>query len=406
MTQNSIIQTNGRTYLTPQGPTAVICIDGLDPAYGDAAISRGMAPYLAKLTELGLRFTAQASMPTFINTNNASIVTGVAPDVHGIVGNYLFDAATRADVMMNDARFLRAPTLMAALQDAGVSVGFVTAKAKLLHLLSAGLDPSRTKTIAIETQSNSEGGDPINIYSAEASLAVLDAGLKLFRNSRSEFLYLSTTDYVQHAHGPDAPEALAFVAAIDQRLAALDEAGVRLMVTADHGMNAKTDVTGAPNVIYLCDVLSDLAPAPHVVLPITDPYVRHHGALGSFAQVYCDESQVSCIHDRLCSIAGIDGVLLREEAAETLELPRDRIGDLVVLGARDMVLGKRATDHDLSDLAGPLRSHGGKHEQAVPSFSNRPLGPTFSADGLRNFDAFHVALNCLRDRQSGGPDVI
>jgi hypothetical protein len=69
--------------------------------------------------------------PSFTNPNNLSIVTGAPPSVHGICGNYLFDTASNTEVMMNDPKWLRAPTLLAALADAGFSVAVVTAKDKL-----------------------------------------------------------------------------------------------------------------------------------------------------------------------------------------------------------------------------------------------------------------------------------
>ena len=75
---------------------------------------------------------------------------------------------------------------------------------------------------------------------------------------------------------------------LDRYLAALDAQGATVVVTADHGMNAKTDAFGRPNIVFLQDVLDHAygAGTTRVILPITDPYVVHHGALGSFATVY------------------------------------------------------------------------------------------------------------------------
>ena len=83
----------------------------------------------------GTALVADCVVPSFTNPNNLSIVTGAPPSVHGICGNYLYDTATGTEVMMNDPKWLRAPTLLAALADAGQSVAVVTAKDKLRALL-------------------------------------------------------------------------------------------------------------------------------------------------------------------------------------------------------------------------------------------------------------------------------
>ena len=44
-------------------------------------------------------------------------------------------------------------------------------------------------------------GQPLpDMYSAQLSLFVLDAGIKLLEERRPDILYLSLTDFIQHAH--------------------------------------------------------------------------------------------------------------------------------------------------------------------------------------------------------------
>ena len=57
-------------------------------------------------------------MPSFTNPNNLSIVTGAPPSVHGICGNYFWDRDAGAEVMMNDPKYLRAGTILAAFAEA------------------------------------------------------------------------------------------------------------------------------------------------------------------------------------------------------------------------------------------------------------------------------------------------
>jgi phosphonoacetate hydrolase len=148
-------------------------------------------------------------------------------------------------------------------------------------------------------------------------------------------------------------------------------------------------------VIYLQDLLDRWygKGRTRVILPITDPYVVHHGALGSFATAYLEAGIApSEVLDRLSALAGVELALSREAAAERFELPGDRLGDVVVVSTRHKVLGTSVERHDLSQLKEPLRSHGGLSEQKVPLIANRRL-PLDPGRRLRNFDAFDLALN-------------
>jgi phosphonoacetate hydrolase len=221
-------------------------------------------------------------------------------------------------------------------------------------------------------------------------------------------MYLSTTDYVQHKHAPGDPDANRFYAMLDGYTARLDELGAVVALTADHGMNAKTKLDASPNVIFLQDLLDEwLGPdtsasqgearrsssRARVILPITDPYVVHHGALGSFATIYLPADVVSDVAARLRDLVGIEVVLTRDEAAVRFELPADRIGDLVVVSERSVVLGTSRSRHDLSQLELPLRSHGGLSEQRVPIILNRRIAGLDVNRRWRNFDVFDLALN-------------
>jgi phosphonoacetate hydrolase len=132
-----------------------------------------------------------------------------------------------------------------------------------------------------------------------------------------------------------------------------------------------------------------------VILPITDPYVAHHGALGSFATIYLPESaDRSAVVKDLAALDGVELAITREEACVRFELPPDRIGDIVVISTRHKVIGTSRVRHDLSGLTEPLRSHGGLTEQVVPMIVNRKLSLP-AGRRLRNFDVFDVALNLV-----------
>jgi phosphonoacetate hydrolase len=398
MSQNKYAVTlNGARYRWPDRPLVVVCVDGSEPAYIPEAIRAGVAPFLARLGANGTVLDADCVIPSFTNPNNLSIVTGAPPAVHGICGNYFFDRDAGTEVMMNDPKYLRCGTLLAAFADAGAKVAVVTAKDKLRTLLGHKLKGTCFSAEKADAATVALVGMPVpSVYSAELSEFVFAAGVKLMERDRPDLMYLSTTDYVQHKAAPGAPAANAFYAMMDRYLARLDALGCTIALTADHGMNAKHRADGSPDVIYLQDVLDGWlgAGSARVILPITDPYVVHHGALGSFATVYVDAD----VRRKIAELQGVEVVLTREEAAKRFELPPERIGDLVVVSTRHVVIGTSKARHDLSGLTEPLRSHGGISEQKVPLLFNRKLRGLPAQRRLRNFDIFDLALNHVEEK--------
>ncbi|MFZ6863806.1 phosphonoacetate hydrolase [Undibacterium sp. Ji67W] len=404
------ISVNGRNYQWMQQPVVIVCIDGCEQEYINQAIQAGVAPFFKKMGEQGTVLMGDCVVPSFTNPNNLSIVTGVPPSVHGICGNYFLDTETNTEVMMNDAKYLRAETVLSAFSKAGAKLAVVTAKDKLRSLLGHHMQGICFSAEKADQATLSENGienvlklvemDLPSVYSAELSEFVFAAGVKLLEKERPDLMYLSTTDYIQHKYAPGTPGANAFYAMMDHYLSLLDSLGAVIAVTADHGMNAKTDACGNANVIYLQDQMDTHfgAGSTRVILPITDPYVVHHGALGSYATIYInDQSQADHILLHLHRMQDLEAVLTRSEASARFELPEDRIGDLVVVSQRLVVLGTSRHRHDLSELKLPLRSHGGISEQAVPVMLNRKTKALPDNHRLRNFDVLHLALNLVEN---------
>jgi phosphonoacetate hydrolase len=406
------VEVNGRSYRLPVKPTVVVCVDGCEYDYLEAAVNAGVAPFIGKMLRDGAAFKGDCVIPSFTNPNNLSIVCGVPPSVHGICGNYFWDPQANdgkgAEVMMNDPAYLRAPTLLAAAADAGAAVAVVTAKDKLRRLLGnkmKGICFSAEKADKVTLDENGIDevlglvGLPVpDVYSADLSEFVFAAGVRLAQTRKLDMMYLSTTDYIQHKWAPGTEGANAFYAMMDGYLAQLDALGWVIGLTADHGMNAKHDPqTGEPNVIYLQDVMDEWlgARAARVILPITDPYVVHHGALGSFATIYLPpDANARQVIERLGGLKDIEVVLDNQAACERFELPNDRVGDIVVVSKKNTALGTRRDEHDLSGLTVPLRSHGGISEQVVPLIFNRRIDEArVAGNRLRNFDVFDLALN-------------
>lgn len=405
---STAVTANDRSYPAPKTCAIAICLDGCEPAYLDVAIAEGLMPTLKRIRDTGTDRLAHSVIPSFTNPNNLSIATGRPPSVHGICGNYLYEPETGKEVMMNDVRFLRAPTLFSKFYDAGARVAVITAKDKLRALLGAGLRFDEDRAICFSSEKSDQAtmaengiedasawlGMPVpEVYSADLSEFVFAAGVKLLKDWQPDVMYLSTTDYIQHKFAPDQQGAKDFYVMFDRYLAQLDALGAAIVVTADHGMKPKHNAVGEPNVVYVQDVLDDWLgkAAARVILPITDPYVVHHGALGAFATAYLPEgADRADIMARLAEIPGIILVIDKAEAVRRFELPADRIGDIVMISGETMTIGTSAHRHDLAALKEPLRSHGGLTEQEVPFIVNRVLDVP-DAPKLRNFDAFYYA---------------
>jgi phosphonoacetate hydrolase len=399
---------NGKTYQPAAKPIVVICIDGSADEYLDITSAHNRMPNLKAMTVNGYRGMVRGALPSFTNVNNSSIVTGVSPAVHGISGNFFYNAAIDQEVMMNSSEYLRAETLLAAAANAGRKVGVVTAKEKLRDILSFKLNGiafsaekanlAKIETHGIENAEEVIGFPTPAIYSADASLFVLRAGVALIEKGMADFLYLSLTDYMQHTYAPEAEESLAFYEAMDAEIGKMIALGAVVGATADHGMNAKVKQDGTPNVLFVEDMLeAQFGEGFRVICPITDPYVKHHGALGSYVVVHVpDTSKINEIKNWLTIQPGITEVYDRATAVRVLEQPEDRIGDLVVLSGRDVVVGRKPQYHDLSALDGTLRSHGGRYEEMVPMIISHPLNAAYrmkAAGDPRNFDIFDFTVN-------------
>jgi phosphonoacetate hydrolase len=400
-----MISVNNRTYQLSSRPVVGICLDGTAPDYLTAA--RDQMPRLAEIQRKGSFGLVHSAIPSFTNPNNIAMVTGVPSSQNGICGNFYYDREQDQEVMMNDPRYLCCPTILAAFSQTGHSVAAITAKDKLRRLLGENLQGI---CFSIENSADAKledgqlsvaemmGRPAPGIYDPDISVYCIEAGLRLLQKQKVDLLYLSTTDFVQHKYKPGSPEANAFYAKVDVLLGELDRLGAVVGVTADHGMNDKVRQDGTPNVQFLETILlqnglSDV----RVILPITDPYVVHHGALGSYATIYLQPAQVDQATKILQGMEGIELVLPRGQAAARFHLPPDRIGELVVLADQTTVLGRRPEWHDLSVVQSGLRSHGGLHEQQVPFAINCRLKKDYrlrlESGEANNYDLFDFLFN-------------
>jgi len=396
-------------------PVAVVCIDGGDPAYLRQFLAEGTVPNMARFIREGFGAVADGSMPSFTCPNNMSIITGTPTARHGISGNFYLDTATWKPVVMTGPELLRGDTIIARFAEAGAKVVSITAKDKLRKQLGKGLDVTRGHvsfssefvercTMAengIENVLELVGMAKPDMYSMELSLLVLEAGVRLLEARRPDLLYLSLTDWVQHKWSPEEADARRFYQKLDDcfgRLAALD---ATVALTADHGMNDKSNAAGEPNVIWLQDILDARFGEGEttVICPITDAFVAHHGALGGFVRVW--SRGLVTARQIIEHIAGIDGIemaLDKATACRMFDMPPDREGDVAVVARQDVCIGTSAKNHDLTGLEGHrLRTHGGVSEAKVPFIVNRPLNDEYkmraASTTLKSYEIFDFAIN-------------
>lgn len=409
------IELNGIVYRWPARPIVVVCIDGGDPAYFDAALASGVIPTISRFMREGFYTVADGTVPSFTCPNNMSLITGAPASVHGISGNFYLNDRNEA-VVMTGPELLRSKTILACYADAGARVVSITAKDKLRKQLGKDLDLSRgnicfSSELASMCSFEENGIDGVielvgmpqpDIYSMDLSLFVLEAGIKLFERQRPDLMYLSLTDYIQHKHAPGDPVAQEFYRRIDDAFGRLAAMGATLGLTADHGMNDKCHADGSPNVVFLQDILDHTfgRGATRVICPITDAFVKHHGALGGFVRVWIRSAMVTAqsVINVAAAVPGVEMALSRQQACTRFDLPEDREADVVVIGDARTVIGASQSDHDLTLLAGTrLRSHGALAEAKVPFVLNRPLNRPYlslaAAAPLKSYQMFDFVIN-------------
>jgi len=413
--RKAFVDVNGVKYRWPRRPVAVVCIDGGDPAYLRQFLAEGSIPNIARFMKQGFSVIAEGTMPSFTCPNNMSIITGTPASRHGISGNYYLDVKTGEAIVMTGPELLRGDTILARFADAGARVVSITAKDKLRKQLGKNLDVSRgnisfssesagicsMKENGIENVLEFVGMPQPGMYSMELSWFVLEAGIKLLEKNRPDLLYLSLTDWVQHKYAPEEAEAKRFYRYLDKCFGRLADLGALVALTADHGMNDKSNAAGKPNVIWLQDVL-DAAFGKgdtRVICPITDAFVGHHGALGGFVRVWCTgKATPRQVMSVIKGLDGIESVLDKETACRVHELPPDREADVVVISESTVCIGGAEAAHDLKGLEGHrLRTHGGVAEAKVPFILSAPLNDEYKlkagAATLKSYQIFEYALN-------------
>ena len=356
--------------------TLVICLDGCGPDY----LERSETPCLDDLGRRGFQKIVSSMIPSVTNVNNVSICTGAFPEAHGITTNFYFDRDSRQGDYMESADFILAKTMHERAGALGMRTAMLTSKRKLRLLLDRGADVCFSAEDA-PAEAVAAVGPPPPIYSIEVNPWVLRACAWVMREVGPQMIYCSTTDFAMHKFAPEEAESQRHMRELDRAVGdiATDNPDVDICITADHGMLRKTRTVDLGRFLKKQGIEADVLPI------IKDRYVQHHQNRGGAVYVYLrDPSAMGDATAALAAAPGVEEVYAKADAASEFHLHSDRIGDLFVLGAADVVFGELETIEEESEL----RSHGSRHESRVPVICSSP-----SADPAR----YEYNMDIVRD---------
>lgn len=339
----------------------LVCLDGCGPEY----LASADVPNIEEIGDGGLHGNGSSVIPSVTNVNNVSIITGRFPRDHGITTNYCYDRESGRFEYMESADHLLAETVLERAKSVGLSTALLTSKLKLLNLLKGGADTAFSAEEPPREYRELLGAPPA-IYSMEINIWLFRAAHELISRESPDVIYLSTTDYVMHMHGPEEEASHRHLEGIDRWLGAIRalEPQREVYITADHGMNRKTKAFDPGRFLDGEGIDAEVVPI------IKDRYVAHHRNLGGAAYIYLasgDGGQRDAAREALREREEVEEVHTAGEAAAKFGLLASRIGDLMILAPQDTVYGSlQGLVEDVD-----IRSHGSRHESAVPIIASR-----------------------------------
>jgi phosphonoacetate hydrolase len=333
-------------------------IDGFGMDYYDL----NQLPVLKSMGRHGLFHRASAVYPTVTNTNNVSICCGAWPSDHGITGNSYFDEKSGAADYMENAEFIRIPTLLERAAERGIPSALLTCKNKTIRLLSKG------SSIAVAAEDAPADfidryGKPAHIYSREINYWLWEVAADILRRREDiKLVYVHTTDYPMHMWSPLQAESKEHMSRLDELIGQARDAApdAAFLITADHGMNYKKRCW---DLYRACAERG--TPVRFALSAEKDRYVKHHRTFGGAAWVWLNSpADELVVAETIAALEGVEEVLTKADAARRFHLMPARIGDLAVIGDRDTVFGELESARE--ELEPTYRSHGSLHESGVP----------------------------------------
>ncbi|MBC1181543.1 alkaline phosphatase family protein [Brevundimonas sp. WCHBH090558] len=340
----------------------LVSIDGFSPDY----LGKGQTPVLDGLVAGGAVGSMRPSFPSVTFPNHYTLVTGLHPDHHGVVGNRFTDAQLGAFTMASkESGFWdQGEPIWVTAEKAGVRTGtmFWPGSEVEIH----GVRPSQWAPF-----DQAMPGDT----RVDRLLSWLD--LPLDQRPKLETLYFDIVDTAGHRNGPDAPETRAAAASVDASMGRLIE-GLKarglydrtmLVVVSDHGMAA----TSPDRVVWIDDIIDPAAlkigyggavltadPAPGREAEVQQKLVGRHPhmecwnkadvpaqlAYGSNPRV----AQIVCLVETGWLTATRDRPVTRAGGAHGYDNQAPEMAAIFIAHGPGVVAGRRLTDLDSVDV--------------------------------------------------------
>lgn len=242
-------------------PVLMVSIDGLRANDVLQAKQRGLnLPALSAFLHEGSYATGVTGVtPTVTYPSHTTLVTGVAPAVHGIYSNYAFDPEWKNDHGWNwYAQDIHVTTLWQAVHDKGgktaslmwpVSVG-APIDYNLPELWRSGADDDRKLLRAVSTPGLLDEADQalgvypqVKSYTAEDDARRAEYAAWIWQHKHPQLLtlHLNSLDSVEHEYGPGSAQANADLTRLDQVIGQLRRAVTQndphtvVVIVSDHG---------------------------------------------------------------------------------------------------------------------------------------------------------------------------
>ena len=333
-----------------------ICIDGWDYEYLDYHKMEFIS-----LKKESFAKHVKGMMPSVTNVNNLSIISGDYPSKHEICSNYKYSKNLNQGTYVEDNKFVKSRTIFDICNEKNLTSILATSKNKLKTLL---INNNLKNNLSYSTENAEEFlikrfGDAPSIYTLNANSWTISTASTLIYEKSPDFAYISLTDYPMHKFKPESSESLEHLKLIDDSICELinKNPGYQIFVTADHGMSDKTKLINVENELHKYNIHSMAIPI------IKDKHEIHHSNLGGSIYVYINDlSNLNESKKVLKSIDGIEDVLIKSEAVQKFNLNSTAIGDLMVLGEKEVVFGSS----DISSIPNDLRSHASTYETKIP----------------------------------------
>ena len=340
----------------------LVSIDGFSPDY----LGKGQTPVLDGLVAGGAFGSMRPSFPSVTFPNHYTLVTGLHPDHHGVVGNRFTDAQLGAFTMASkESGFWdQGEPIWVTAEKAGVRTGtmFWPGSEVEIH----GVRPSQWAPF--------DQGMPGDAR-VDRLLSWLD--LPVDQRPKLETLYFDIVDTAGHRNGPDAPETRAAAASVDASMARLIE-GLKarglydrtmLVVVSDHGMAA----TSPDRVVWIDDIIDPAAlkigyggavltadPAPGREAEVRQKLVGRHPHMECWNKadvparlVYGSNprvAQIVCLVETGWLTATRDRPVTRAGGAHGYDNQAPEMAAIFIAHGPGVVAGRRLTDMDSVDV--------------------------------------------------------